>query len=176
MFKKITPNNVLKYLDHVMNFQLNDLRKASILATANFLVAIGCMGTIEFLGGISNEKIGKPESKYVSCRFKDGVRLLKGEYITPPLNEDIMYDLRNSLTHQYLVTGGKKANFRDVIIKNSWTDSRAVLKRKNRLTLNVAKLIIDLSIAWGILREQLEKDGVKRANIARILNTLPILQ
>jgi hypothetical protein len=79
MFKEITPNNVLKYLDHVMGFQLNDLRKASILATANFLVAVGCMNTIEFLGGVDNGLLGKYEHGIVEKRFKNGVQLLQGE-------------------------------------------------------------------------------------------------
>ena len=61
-------NSVLQVLDHIVEFQLNDLRKASDLAKANFLVATGCMNTIEFLGGVRNGLLGKPRN--VERRFK----------------------------------------------------------------------------------------------------------
>jgi hypothetical protein len=126
MFDNITENNVLMYLDHILDFQLNDLRKASILATANFLVAIGCMNTIEFLGGIDDELLGKGGE--VGTRFKDGVRLLQGEYIKPPTcNEETMYELRNSLTHQY-VAGLKNTEVRHLSVNNNWALNRAIAR------------------------------------------------
>ncbi len=89
MIDEITTDDVLPYLDHViMEFQLNDLRKASVDAKTNFLVAVGCMNTIEFLGGIRSELLGKENKDLndqvaggvVEFRFKEGVRLLKSEY------------------------------------------------------------------------------------------------
>ncbi len=44
----INEKNIINELDHIMECQLNDLKKASILAKANFLCAVGCMNTIEF--------------------------------------------------------------------------------------------------------------------------------
>jgi len=63
-------------LNHILDFQINDLRHGLELAKANFLVVVGCMNTIEFLGGLRNGELGmkgKSES-----RFKEGVRLLGG--------------------------------------------------------------------------------------------------
>ena len=175
MFDELTPEDVLPYLDHViMEFQLNDLRKASIDAKANFLVAVGCMNAIEFLGGIDNELLGKKNK--VRERFRDGIRLLQGEYVNPPTcDEDIMYELRNGLTHQYLVSI-KKAYIRHILIVNDWLTKQAIFRDVDEFTLNVAQLVQDLGMAWGKLRTQLAGDQAKISRLATLLNSLPILQ
>ena len=63
-----------EYLNRVVGFQINDLRRSLELAKANFLVAVGCMNTIEFLSGLRNGELGM-KGKSESC-FKEGVRLL----------------------------------------------------------------------------------------------------
>jgi hypothetical protein len=175
MIDKITTDDVLVYLDHiVMEFQLNDLRKASMNAKANFLVAVGCMNTIEFLGGIDNELLGRKSKVWE--RFRDGVRLLQGEYINPPnCDEEIMYELRNGLTHQYLASI-KKVHIRHILIVNDWQTEQAIFRDANEFTLNVAQLIKDLGIAWAKLRTTTQTDQDKLTRLAIILNSLPILQ
>lgn len=160
-------------LNHIMEFQLNDLRKASILATANFLVAVGGMNTIEFLGGVRNGELG--ERGKVESRFKERVRLLKlvnTEYATA--GENCMYALRNGLTHQYIP--GLKG-FGSITIANDWTDNRALFASKDGrgLKINVARLVVDLGFAWGVLRSELLSDSAKRGCAARALNRLPKL-
>jgi hypothetical protein len=173
MFVTLTPADVLTYLDHViMAFQLNDLRKASMNAEANFLVAIGCMHTIEFLGGVETELLGKKGN--VENRFKAGIRLLSGKYINPPsCDEEIMYELRNGLTHQYVAA---ISNVRRITIMNDWQTEQAVSRDSESFTLNVAQLIKDLGMAWAKLRISLEKDSDKLTRLAVLLNSLPFLR
>ena len=173
MFEELTPEDVVPYLDHViLEFQLNDLRKASMDAEANFLVAIGCMNAIEFLGGIDTELLGQEGN--VGDRFMAGIRLLSGEYINPPTcNENIMYELRNGLTHQYLVS---IKNILSITIKGHWQEEQAIFNDGMSFTLNVAQLIKDLGIAWVKLRMSLEADKDKRERIVNILNSLPLLR
>jgi len=173
MFVELTPEDVVPYLDDViMKSQLNDLRKASMDAEANFLVAIGCMHTIEFLGGIDTALLGKKGN--VERRFKAGIRLLSGEYINPPIcDEEIMYELRNGLTHQYLAS---IKDVRYITMVNDWQEEQAIFKDGNSFTLNVAQLIKDLGMAWVELRTSLETDKDKLARLAILLNSLPILQ
>lgn len=163
----------LERLDHIVEFQLNDLRKASILATANFLVAIGGMNTIEFLGGVRNGELGKMGK--VQSRFEEGVRLLKlvnTEYATA--GENRIYALRNGLTHQY-VPGLK--GFGSITIANDWADNRALFMSKDArgLKINVARLVVDLGSAWGVLRSELLSHSTKRDRAAKALNRLPRL-
>jgi hypothetical protein len=155
-----------------MDFQLNDLRKASVLATANFLVAIGCVNTIEFLGGVRTSQLGVEGQ--VKCRFKAGVGLLKkvnGEYRN--LTEDQLYALRNGLTHQYLP---EVKPFENITIKNDWNSDKAITIQGNELVLNVARLVRDLGIAWGRLRAELEKDQEMRKRVQKALDKLPKLR
>ena len=166
-------DKVLERLDHMMEFQLNDLRKASILATANFLVAVGCMNTIEFLGGVSNGLLG--QFGKVESRFKEGVRLLgliNAEYAS--FGENRMYALRNGLTHQY-VPGLK--GFNSIIITNDWSAIKAihVSDAGRTLRLNVARLGVDLGVAWGLLRSELLRNKRKRGRAASALRRLPQL-
>ena len=173
MIDEITTDAVVPYLDQViMAFQLNDLRKASMDAKANFLVAIGCMHTIEFLGGVDTELLGK--EGHVRDRFEAGTRLLSGEYINPPTcDEKIMYELRNGLTHQYLVS---IRSVRHILIVNDWKAAKAIFRDDKLFTLNIAQLIKDLEMAWCKLRTNIEKDRDKLARLSVLLNSLPILQ
>ena len=174
MIAEIPRDDILEYLDHIMGSQLNDLKKAATRAQANFLVAMGCMNTIEFLGGISNELLGKKGK--VCHRFRDGVRLLQGEYINPPTcDEEIMWELRNGLTHQY-VASIEKAYIRHILVVIDWQAEQAIFRDVDEFTLNVAQLIRDLEMAWGKLRVTIEDDKDKLSRITKLFNSLPILQ
>jgi len=170
---EIRPEYVISYLDHIIGeFQIKDLVRALWNAEANFLVAIGCMNVIEFLGGIDNELLGRPGK--VCERFKNGVRLLGGEYDNSPIcDEDILYELRNGLTHQYLAS---LKNVRSISIANDPQTKKAIFRDGNSFTLNVAQLITDLGMAWAKLRTNTEADSIKLARLAVLLNSLPMLQ
>ena len=77
-------NEALENLDKILEFQIKDLTNALYRGNANFLVAQGCMHVIEFLGGIRNGELRKRGK--VESRFKEGIRLLGGEYVE--FNED----------------------------------------------------------------------------------------
>ncbi len=95
-------------LNHILNLQINDLKRSIEVAGANFLVAQGCMNTIEFLGGIRNGELGM-ESRKVKSRFIEGVYLL-GDVngvrllsdLTKAMDAETMWGLRCGLIHQYL--------------------------------------------------------------------------
>lgn len=159
---------VIEQLDHIMSFQLSDLRKGSILATANFLVAVGCMNTIEFLGGVRNGELG--QCGKVEPRFTEGVRLLGGEYAV--FGEGRMYDLRNGLTHQYAPSLKGVAH---IAIVNDWSDGKAIVADDDRVILNVARLVVDLGEAWGRLRCELLRDESKARLADKALSRLPKL-
>jgi len=160
--------DIIAHLDHIMDFQLSDLRKASICATANFLASIGAMNTIEFLGGVKNGKLGSKSD--VRSRFIAGVNLLGGEYVR--FGADSMWGLRNSLTHQYVPT---LEGVSHITIANDWAGHRAILENGSTVTLNVAQLIKDLERAWEGLRNQLLNDAEMLHRVSGALARMPKL-
>jgi len=156
-----------------MTFQLNDLQNASILAKANFLVAVGSMNTIEFLGGVRNGLLGRRGSKNVSLRFAEGVRLLgRVNDVYSKIGEEKMYNLRNGLTHQYVPS---LEGLRHIVVANDWKDDRAIVEDENTLALNVARLIVDLRMAWKHLRHELQQDSEMLSRAGEALMRLPHL-
>ena len=164
-------NGVLRMLDHIVGFQLNDLHKASDLAKANFLVAMGCMNTIEFLGGVRNGLLGKPGN--VERRFKEGVRLLNQAYTSSYVGEDAMYALRNGLTHQY-VAGLQQ--YPQIYIANKDSDPSIGIIGNTTIVLNVAGIVRDLEDAWKRLKQELEQDPQKLELARQALDRLPELK
>ncbi|MBI4339625.1 MAG: hypothetical protein HY680_06685 [Chloroflexi bacterium] len=160
---------VLQTLDHIMDFQLNDLGMASV-AKANFLVAVGCMNSIEFLGGVRNGLLGQAGN--VERRFKEGVRLLGQGYTSQYLGVDTMYALRNGLTHQY-VAGLQ--SYPQIFITNNDSDPTIVIIG-NKLVLNVAGMVRDLADAWKRLRQELEQNPQKLELARQGLERLPELR
>lgn len=188
-----------EYLKHILDFQINDLRRSLELAKANFLVALGCMNTIEFLGGLRNGELGmkgKSES-----RFKEGVRLL-GEnigvrlvsYTTGPgselplpeilpVDEDVMWSLRCGLTHQYLpkvkqvgfifIGAGKFDPYRPFsIIERENGVSRI---EPSMLIMDVASLIEAIERGYKTLVTELKKDEGKKSRAEKALSLVPEL-
>jgi len=160
--------DVLEQLDHILEFQLGDLVEVSSQQLANFLVAVGCMNTIEFLGGVRNGELG--ENHKVDSRFKEGVRLLGGEYTT--FGEDNMYRLRNGLTHQYLPSLDDLALIR---ILNDRNNNQAIFRDNGVLALNVARLVDDIKTAWNRLRCELLQNAEMRSRAQGVLARLPRL-
>jgi hypothetical protein len=175
-------------LNHILNFQINDLRRGLELAKANFLVAVGCMNTIEFLGGLRNGELGmkgKSES-----RFKEGVRLLGENYgvrfLFPemvPADDDVMWALRCGLTHQYLprvkrvgfifIGAGKVEPYRPFgIIERENSISRI---EPPLLMVDVASLIEAIERGYKTLITELKSDEQKKSRAEKALSLIPEL-
>ena len=167
----MTNKDVLSKLDHIVEFQLSDLLKASNLAKANFLVAMGCMNTIEFLGGVKNGLLGKPGN--VERRFKEGVRLLGEGYTSAHVGEDTMYALRNGLTHQYVVG---LQQYSHIYVSNNDAEPTFVVIGTQAIVLNVAGVVRNLNDAWKHLRQELEQDPQKLELARQGLERLPELK
>ena len=174
MFTDISADNVLEYLDRILSAQIIDLKHTSIVAPkALMLVTIGCMNSIEYLGGIDNGLLG--EKNKAGNRFKNGIRLLNGENMDNPSYENqLMWDLRNGMTHQY-IPSLEHIQIRHIKITSLWTDNQAIVIEGENLTLNVAQLIKDIDITWHKLEKSLETDQNKRSRLAKILDSFPIL-
>lgn len=176
------------YLNRVLAFQINDLRRGLELAKANFLVAVGCMNTIEFLGGLRNGELGmrgKSES-----RFKEGVRLLGTDYgvqfVYPkisPADEDVMWTLRCGLTHQYLPRV-KQVGF--IFIGAGKVDPYrpfGMIERLNGtsyieppiLMVDVAALIEAIENSCETLFTELKTDEWKKSRAEKALSLVPEL-
>ena len=170
--------NFFEQLDHILDFQINDLKRSLEVAKANFLVSIGCMHTIEFLGGVRNGELGKKGK--VESRFKEGVRLLGGEYTE--FGEDNMYQLRNSLTHQYLpkvmaINGifiGSGNTFKQVADKVIRTHN-SISVSGPFIMLDMAKLVKDIEKARKRLIDELQHNEQMRLRAEDALLRLPEL-
>lgn len=187
-----------EYLNRVLGFQINDLRRSLELAKANFLVAVGCMNTIEFLGGLRNGELGmkgKSES-----RFKEGVCLL-GENIgvrqvrfttdgtelslpeIVPVDDNTMWSLRCGLTHQYLPKV-KQVGF--VFIGAGNVDPYrpfSIIERKNGVSriepsmiiVDVALLIEAIERGYETLVTELKADDERKSRAEKALTLVPEL-
>lgn len=187
-----------EYLNRVVGFQINDLRRSLELAKANFLVAIGCMNTIEFLGGLRNGELGmkgKSES-----RFKEGVRLLgdnigvrlvqfttDGTELSLPeiaaVDDNTMWSLRCGLTHQYLPKV-KQVGF--IFIGAGNVDPYrpfSIIERENGVSriepsmiiVDVALLIEAIEKGYNTLVSELKADDEKRSSAEKALTLVPEL-
>jgi len=188
------------YLQHILEFQMNDLKRSLELAKANCLVAVGCMNTIEFLGGLRNGELGmkgKAES-----RFKEGVRLLgenigvrhvlyntsgpKPELLLPEIvsvNEDVMWSLRNGLTHQYLP---KVRQIGFIFIGAGNVDPYrpfSIIDRENGVSrIEPSMLIVDVALlleaiekGYRTLVAELHADELKKSRAEKALALVPEL-
>jgi len=178
----------LTNLNHILDFQINDLK--CCVQRANFLVAVGCMNTIEFLGGIRNGELGMPGR--VESRFKEGVRLLppdngvrRLDRLTQPVDEETMWQLRNGLTHQYLpkvnavasifIGAGVTAGTRYNAIGEIQRASESVSVKGPILSVDVDSLVQAIEQGRGKLLEELRTDSAKRSGAEKALSRLPEL-
>jgi len=188
------------YLQHILDFQMNDLRRSLKLAKANFLVATGCMNTIEFLGGLRNGELGLEHK--VESRFKEGVRLLgedtgvrlvlydtsgsSSELPLPeivPVDEAVMWSLRCGLTHQYLpkvrqvgfifIGAGNVDPYRlSSIIERENGVSRT---KPSMLIVDVVSLIEAIEKGYQTLVAELRADELKKSRAEKALALVPEL-
>ena len=175
-------------LNHVLDFQINDLNRCSNLAP--FLVAVGCMNTIEFLGGIRNGELGRQGK--VESRFREGVRLLSGKDgvrllsdLTKAADEDTMWALRNGLTHQYLPkvknigtifigTGGTPGTKYDSVGKVEREEGGIAVKGPY-IMVDIVTLIRAIEEGRKKLMDELRVDEHKRLRALEALSRLPEL-
>ena len=164
-------NGVLEKLDYIVGFQLSELREASNFAKSNFLVATGCMNTVEFLGGVRNGMLGKRGN--VELRFKEGIRLLGQGYVSSLVGEDAMYALRNGLTHQYVA---ELQEYPQIYVINKDSYPSITIIGSATIVLNVAGIVRDLEDAWNRLRQELEQDPQMLELARQSLERLPELK
>ena len=174
-------------LNHILDFQINDLKRCVQLA--NFLVAVGCMNTIEFLGGIRNGELGMLGK--VESRFKEGVRLLSPDNgvrrldrLTQPVDEETMWQLRNGLTHQYLPKVNAVASI-FIGAGETSTPYNAIgeIERANGsvgvkspiLLVDVVSLVRAIEQGRGKLLKELRADNAKKSRADEALSRLPEL-
>jgi len=143
-------NSFFAKLDHILQLQLGDLKR-SHSARAHFLVILGCMHAVEFLGGVRIGKLGLPRN--VKSRFVEGVRLLGGTY--EDFGEERMWQLRNSLTHEY---GAKVRPFNRIRIGNTVAAEKDGAE-KHTLDIDVMSFISALEEAANRLKAELRQDN-----------------
>jgi hypothetical protein len=175
------------YLKYIFELQINDLKSCEKLAS--FLVAVGCMNVIEFLGGIRSGELGKQGK--VECRFKEGVRLLGSDNgvrcldrLTKPVDEQTMWQLRNGLTHQYLpkvkliatiiVSSGDTGTRNNVVGKIKRTNKHVGIKSPI-LSVNVIKLVRAIEQGQENLLKELRADSATKLRAEKVLFQLPEL-
>ena len=196
----LSESDFFAYLQHILDFQINDLRRSLELAKANFLVTVGCMNTIEFLGGLRNGELGM--ERKAESRFKEGVRLLgentgvrlvlydtngsSSELPLPeivPADEDVMWSLRCGLTHQYLPKV-RQVGFIFIVAGN--VDPYrpfGIIERENgvshiepsMLIVDVASLIEAIEKGCQTLIAELQADEVKKSRAEKALALVPEL-
>ena len=187
--------DIIKQLDHIMNFQINDIKKALVIAEANFLAVVGSMNIIEFLGGLYTGTLGidkktkRNAEKFkgansqcagpVEYRFRSGIDFLGGEYINivndKEKSKDIMWALRNSFIHQYIPTP-KTDKIERMIITSDWRNNASIVLNRKKLTLNTATLITDIFTAWVKLLNMIKNDKDKLKDAGEVLKSLPKLE
>jgi len=167
-------HEVLNQLNHIRDFQINDLKKADD-AGANFLVCVGCLNATELLGGIRTGHLG--EEGHVNTRLRGGIDVLGGVY--KHHDQDVL-ELRHSMVHAYL---GRTKNYREVDIMNKDDPSLKSLPLhlgiqvvNGRFVVNVSSWINNLEVAWGNLMRELGANDEQLAAIAVALEKLPQLR
>jgi hypothetical protein len=197
--RMLSETDFFTYFQHILNFQLDDLKRG-LDGKANFLVATGCMNTIEFLGGLCNGELGL--NGRAESRFKEGIRLLgqnigvqlvffdtssgKPELPLPeilPVNDVDMWTLRCGLTHQYLpkvkrvgfiwIGAGKKDPYRAFSIIDRQDGVARV--EPSMLIVDVAALFEAIERSCQTLFTELHQDKLKRERAQRALSRVPEL-
>ena len=177
-------------LNHILDFQINDLKRSLQLAKANFLVAQGCMNTIEFLGGIRNGELGM--KRKVESRFREGISLLGNRNgvrllsdLTRAAGADVMWALRCGLTHQYLPNvdtingifigaGDAPGSKYDTVGEIERAEGRVGVKGPLILVDTIA-LFRAIEAGRKKLIDELEADDTKRVRAEKALFRLPEL-
>lgn len=161
---------IIAQLDHILELQLNDLKNCCNLAKANFLAAVGCMNTIEFLGGVRTGRLA--EGGNVEKRFRAGWQLLSEVSDAYASHEEDGYALRNGLAHQYVP--GLPA-YETIVIANDPSGSQGLIIKGGSLSVNAARLVSDIELAWQRLRTELAGDQAKVGQVSNALARLPEL-
>jgi hypothetical protein len=178
------------YLNRIFDIQISNLKKSLELASANFLVAVGCMNTIEFLGGLQNGELASPGVGNEKRRFKTGVLLIgnpNGVYLLgfpdKPASLKTMWLLRCSLTHEYIP---KLDDINTIIIfkdeKCVPTTAAKIVQHNGVDSVSSPVLAVNLTTLIGAIEKgrtdlinQLMADKIKLRAVKDLLHNLPRL-
>jgi hypothetical protein len=161
-------------LKHIRDFQITDLRKTDELASANFLVCVGCLNATEVLGGVKTGLLGS-RSGDASTRLRSGLAALGGVYSK---HEQDIVDLRNSMVHAYV---GKVRNHANVDIASRKDPYASLITLgiqivNGTFVVNVSRWIEDLNSVWSSVLDEITADPERGRRIARALEELPTLR
>lgn len=173
-------------LNIILSQQIDDIRRARE-AHADMLCLVGCLNMIEFLGGLMNGKLGVSSPGVVRERFIAGCKLLSDDWKRGIFsksriifNDADMWDLRNTLTHQFTpkvpkyqavkVTGtGNK----DIMFWYSETQSNGTVDERLIAGIPVMGLELETVDASNKLLSLLNKDIVAKNRANQALSRLP---
>lgn len=179
-----TDEGFFKQLKVILYKQTDDILKA-YESHADMLCLIGCMNMIEFMGGLFNGKIGlegEAKSRFQAgfASFTDGWKRSIFSSRRIIFDEDDMWFLRCSLTHQYTPVVPK---YQAVIVKgnegneirflygnnqsNGTTDNRLIV------SIPIEGLMIELAGVRLKLLNLLEQDEEMRDRANEALSRLP---
>lgn len=169
-------------LNRLFDAQFRDLNKA-LNANADLLCFSGCMNLVEFMGGISNGKIGANHS-FARARFKEGIKIL-GPWWGCTIGENVMWDLRCASIHQYVIETVNTKLFchigiNDKIFLDAEKSPDGLLSTtsedtRRRMGINIRNLVEALEGARIRLIKDLEIHKDKRDKANEALYALPVL-
>jgi hypothetical protein len=166
-----------KKLDHLLNIQIDDLRTALASMNAPFLVACGCMNTIEFLGGILDGKLG--EKNQAKTRFFDGIDLLGQElgirrFDFRSITKNTLWQLRNALTHEYVPKVDEIGWIMiHVGIDDNGVTGSSFSNKHGLLTVDLNELVKAIESARLNLLSKLKTDITKMERAKYVINLFP---
>ena len=158
---------------HVLiEFQIDDMKKAMTNAKANFLVALGLMTATEYLGGLVTSLLGlKGKSRQ---RFEAGFTYLGPSYQSIMTQNkrsvlDIYENVRCGLVHQYLPpqTSGVIAGH---------TGGPGIVGRSGQLVIMVDDYLYDLEQAANRLLNDIKSNSTLLQNCNKALSRVPRLR
>jgi len=184
-----TDQDFFDNFNKIMDYQIDDLNHCSKIAP--FLVAMGCMNTIEFMGGIRNGQLGET-NRCVESRFKEGVRLLRTNpgamqlaFGNPDLDEQTIWQLRNGLTHQYLpkikkigaifITAGIEDEDKFDVVGEIVRGKEGLAARTPFVGIDIIELITAINEGRRVLTNELKTDRDKMLRASQALSRLPEL-
>ena len=173
-----------KQLNVILDQQTDDIWKARDAHT-DMLCLVGCMNMIEFMGGVSNGKLGLKGE--VKCRFQAGFDLFSDAWMRGGFSEgcvildkDVMWDLRNSLVHQYTPKARKYqaiivkgTEHKDIVFSYGEEQSNGTTDDRLIVSFPIDGLIIELSDARQKLLNLLKQNKTIRDRANKALSRLP---
>lgn len=176
----------LPHFEKLQEFAINDLRKSTIYAQSNFLVAMGIFNYIEILGSFGRDANSSAESRFdfvfeqlLSKRYRDFKNQIDNLQLKEKFGKNLkirsVYSLlRCGMSHEYVIktypASNQKIYFRILGVDNKDEYDINVASKKcglevytsdNKnyfLEVNNPKLIEDLNEAFNVFKKKLSNN------------------